>query len=141
MKAVLDANVFVSALLSARGAPGQILDLWQQEVFELLVSTAILDEIERVLRYPKIAALHRLSEAELLEFLGLLREEGRLITPGETLYLSPDETDNRYIECAVTGNADYLVTGDKQHLLPIGQHQGTLIVSPAVFLALIQLDR
>ena len=141
MKAVLDANVFVSAMINTRGTPRQIIDLWREEAFELLISSAILDEIGRVLRYPKIAALHKLTETELQTFLALLGEEGFVIKPTETLNVSPDETDNRYIECAVDGGADYLVTGDKLHLLPIGEYRGLQIVSPAMFLAVLQLDR
>lgn len=141
MKAVLDANVFVSALINTRGTPKQIIDLWRKEAFELLISKAILDEIGRVLRYPKIAALHKLTETELQTFLALLSEEGLVVAPTKTLHVSLDESDNRYIECAVDGGADYLVTGDKLHLLPIGEYQGVQVVSPAVFLAALQLDR
>lgn len=140
MKAVLDANVFVSALINTRGTPKQLIDLWREEAFELLISNAILDEIGRVLRYPKIAALHKLTETELQTFLALLGEEV-LVAPTETLHVSLDESDNRYLECAVAGGAEYLVTGDKLHLLPIGEYQGIQIVSPAVFLAALQLGR
>jgi len=80
MKVVLDANVFVSALISSRGAPRQIVDQWRAEAFEHLTSEAILQEIDCVLRYPKIAALHRLPEEELLEFMALLREESHIVT-------------------------------------------------------------
>jgi uncharacterized protein len=140
MKAVLDANVFVSALINTRGTPKQIIDLWREEAFELLVSETILAEIGRVLRYPKIVALHQLTEPELQEFMTLLREESRVVEPTDRLHVSPDEPDNRYIECAAAGAAEYLVTGDKMHLLPIGEYQGTQIVSPATFLAVLQLD-
>lgn len=141
MKAVLDANVFVSALINTRGTPKQLIDLWRKEAFELLISKAILGEIGRVLRYPKIAALHKLTETELQTFMALLSEEGLVIEPDETLNISLDESDNRYIECAVAGGADCLVTGDKLHLLPIGEYRGIRIVSPAMFLAVVQLDR
>ena len=83
MKAVLDANVFVSALISLRGAPRQIIDRWRAEAFELLTSEAILQEIGHVLRYPKIAALHRLSEPQLMEFLALLREESHIVNAND----------------------------------------------------------
>lgn len=139
MKVVLDANVYVSALLSKRGVPKQIVDLWREEAFELLISEEILDEVARVLRYPKLAELHKLSEKEQEEFLTMLRDEAKLIKPKHHLILSIDETDNRYLECAVDGGAEFLVTGDKQHLLPIGEYQGVNIISPATFLTLLQL--
>lgn len=141
MKVVLDANVIVSAFISSRGAPRQIVDQWRAEEFQLLTSENILQEVSRVLRYPKIAALHRLTATELREFLTLLREEGTVVITTETLAVSPDETDNRYLECAVAGSADYLVTGDKRHLLPLTEYRGVRIVSPATFLVALQLEK
>lgn len=137
----MDANVFVSALINTRGLPRQIIDLWREEAYELLVSEAILGEIGLVLRYPRIAALHKLDEPALQEFLALVSEEGHVIEPAELLEISQDESDNRYIECAVAGGADYLVTGDKLHLIPIGEYEGIKIVSPATFMALLRLGR
>lgn len=139
MRVVLDANVIVSALISTQGAPRRILDLWQAEAFELVISGPILAEIERVLRYPRIAQLHKLPDAELREFLDLLRDESLVVAPQTQLHLSSDETDNRYIECAVAGNAGYLVTGDKKHLIAIGAYEGIPVVSPAAFLALLHM--
>lgn len=139
MKVVFDANVIVSAFISSRGAPRQIVDQWRAEVFEHLTSEAILQEVGRVLRYPKIATLHRLTETELREFLTLLREESTFVATTETLAVSPDESDNRYLECAVAGGADYLVTGDKRHLLPLSEYRGVRIVSPTTFLVALQL--
>ena len=137
MKVVLDANVLVSAVINRRGAPRQIIDLWREEAFELLTSDVILDEVARVLQYPRIAALHKLTDAEMVEFLALLREESRDVGLTERVSVSPDETDSRYIECAVAGEADYLVTGDKRHLLPIGEYRGIPIIEPVVFLSLL----
>jgi putative PIN family toxin of toxin-antitoxin system len=144
MRAVLDANVFVSAFIARSGVPRQIVDLWREEAFELLISEAteaILDEVARVLRYPRIAALHQLTGSEMRELLSLLRYESLLIAPAESLDVRPDDADNRYIECAVAGGADYLVTGDKRHLLPISAYRGSRIVSPAIFLALLRSER
>lgn len=141
MRVVLDANVLVSALISTSGPPGQIIAAWLEELFELVISEAILDEIGRVLRYPRLAALHKLPEESIDELLSLLRGESRFVAPTEKLSLSLDESDNRYIECAINAGAEYIVTGDKQHLLPIGEVQGIRIVSPAVFIALLQIDR
>ena len=62
MRVVLGANVLVSAILSPRGTPAQILNAWRAEQFDLVISEAILAEIDRVFRYPKIAKRHRWSE-------------------------------------------------------------------------------
>ena len=58
IRAVIEANVVVSCILSERVAPGKILKAWQAERFHLVVSPAILDELQRVLGYPRIANRH-----------------------------------------------------------------------------------
>ncbi len=137
MRVVLDANVLVSALLSKRGTPQAIVERWKEDAFELLISDEILAELRRVLHYPKIARLHGLSEVEIEEFLALLRDETHLIVPTERLDVSTDGPDNRYIECAVAGGAEFLVTGDKRHLLPLKEYEGVTFISPAAFLAVL----
>ena len=139
MRVVLDANVFVSALISSRGAPRLIVDAWRDEAYGLLLSAAILTEMTRVMAYPRLAALHGMSAAEVADWLALVREESRVVETNEQIDISSNETDNRYLECAVAGGADYLITGDKQHLLPLGTLRGIRIVSPATFVALLQI--
>jgi putative PIN family toxin of toxin-antitoxin system len=62
---VLDANVLVSGILSPKGAPAKVLTAWHAEQFHLVLSEAVLDEIDRVLHYPRIATRHRWSEERL----------------------------------------------------------------------------
>ncbi|PTL35658.1 putative toxin-antitoxin system toxin component, PIN family [Candidatus Methylomirabilis limnetica] len=64
-RAVLDANVLVGAILSPKGTPAKVLTAWQAEQFHLVLSEAVLDEIDRVLRYPRIARRHGWSEERL----------------------------------------------------------------------------
>lgn len=140
MKVVIDADVMVSALLTQEGAPKQIIDLWRAGKFTLLMTAEIIAEISRVVRYPKIAALHQLTEEELIEFIALLTQESMLVKPTERLSASLDESDNRYLECAAAGAADFLITGDKKHLLPLNIHRGTRIVAPASFIVIIRMS-
>lgn len=141
MHVVFDANVFVSAFISTSGTPKQIIELWRAEAFELVISEPILAEIGRVMRYPKIRERHNLSEKALGQLLELLRKEAHVVDTLEQLSISHDEADNRYIECAISSGAEYLVTGDKKHLLPIGEYQGVRIITPAAFMALVKLDQ
>ena len=69
IRAVLDASVLVSAILSPKGIPARILSAWYEEKFLVVTSRAILDEIGRVLRYPKIRKRHRWSEERIRRFL------------------------------------------------------------------------
>jgi putative PIN family toxin of toxin-antitoxin system len=134
----LDANVLVSAILSPRGTPAQILTAWRAEHFDLVISDAILAEIGRVLRYPKIAKRHRWSEGQLQAFLDGLAHVA-IRTPG-TLTLAvitEDPPDDRYLECAVEGEAAYIVSGD-QLLLRLGAYQAIPILTPRTFLEVLQ---
>jgi len=137
IRAVLDANVLVSAILSPKGIPARILSAWRDEKFLVLVSTAIVDEIGRVLRYPKIRKRHGWPEARIQ---GFLEDLARLAvpTPGNLSLsiITADPTDNRYVECAVEGTADYLVSGD-HHLLNLGTYESILILRPRAFFDVI----
>jgi putative PIN family toxin of toxin-antitoxin system len=137
IRAVLDANVFVSALLSPRGFPSKILAAWHAERFHLVISPAILEEISRVFPYPKIALRHRWPE----EKIGLFMEDLAhlaILTPSERTLnvIAEDPSDNRYLECAAEGGAEYVVSGD-QHLLQLATYQGIKILTPREFLAVL----
>jgi putative PIN family toxin of toxin-antitoxin system len=139
MRVVLDANVYVSSLLTQSGNAKQIIDMLEDSSFELIISEPILDEIRRVLSYPHLVKTHKKSTQDIDNYVELLRQNSILVDPQERLNISIDESDNRYIECAVEGEVDVLVTGDKKHLLPIKEYQGIQILSPTAFLILIQM--
>jgi putative PIN family toxin of toxin-antitoxin system len=134
MRVVLDANVFVSSILSAAGTPARILDAWRDGRFQLLMSDAILNEIGRVLRYPKIVTRHGWTEAEIDRFLHTLASLSINTPESLTLYvITGDPSDNRYLECAVEGSANFIVSGDRD-LLTIQSYEGIAIVQPSAFL-------
>jgi len=138
MRVVLDTNVLVSAIIGPRGIPSQILHAWRVGQFELILSEVTLIEIGRVFRYPKIAKYHRWSEERLQAFLDDLAHLA-ILTPG-TLTLAvitEDPPDDRYLECAVEGDAAYLVSGD-QHLLKLSSYQDIPILTPRAFLEKLQ---
>src|SRR5438445_862460 len=114
------------------------LDAWRIQRFALLVSSPILEEVARVLEYPRIARLHHWSRATIREFVAELAYLG-IMTPGEITLnvVRTDPADNRYLECALEGAADYVVSGD-QDLLDLHEHSGIRIVSPRVFLETIR---
>lgn len=139
IRAVLDANVFVSAVLSPRGNPAKILTAWRAERFHLVTSPPILEEIDRVFHYPKIVPRHRWPEETLRAFIDDLAHLA-ILTPGERTLkvIAEDPSDDRYIECAVEGEADYIVSGD-QHLLRLGTYHRIRIVAPRTFLGILGL--
>jgi uncharacterized protein len=135
MRVVLDANVIISALISAKGAPAVIVERWLRG--DVVVSRPIIEEIARVTAYEGLQKYARLRENRL-EFITLLSEQAIWVQPDEALsVIQADESDNRYLECAVAGNAEAIVSGDP-HLLDLEQHHSIRIVTPATFLILLE---
>jgi putative PIN family toxin of toxin-antitoxin system len=137
IRPVLDANVFVSALLSPGAYPAEVLTAWRAEQFHLVLSLAILEELERVLRYPRIVSRHRWPEEKIKQLIEDLAHLA-ILTPGRhTLKLiAEDPSDNRYLECAVEGDAEYIVSGD-QHLLQLAAYRRIRILTPRAFLGIL----
>jgi putative PIN family toxin of toxin-antitoxin system len=138
MKVVLDTNVVVSRFISPAGVPGQLIDHWSRGDFDLLVSAPILVEYQQALTYAHVRKLHGYTNLEIAGWLGQVREESIKIVSTETLrVVSADPKDDKFIECAVAGGADYIVSGDK-HLLGLGKYEGIRILSPADFLRVLE---
>ena len=139
MRTVLDTNVIVSAHLSLQGPSGRILQHWRANGYETIVSSNLLDEYGDVLRRPRLVTLHHLGNVAIDAFLEEFATASAYVTPREHLLAVPgDIDDNVVIECAVAGNADIIVSGDKKHLLPLGSYDGIPIVAPADFLARLE---
>ena len=137
IKIVIDANIFVSALLIPGSKPAQVLNLVRARKVELLISKNILSEIERVLRYPKIVNRHQRSSEELKAFIRDTTQFATL-TPGRRVIkaVTVDPDDDHCLECALEGKADYIVTGDR-HLKEMKAFRGVTIVDPATFLIIL----
>jgi len=133
MRAVLDTNTVISALLFS-GIASRLVAVWQLGAFRPLLSKEILDEYVRVMAYPKFelspAEIRALIEEEILPFVDTIRVRKRLRPP-----LS-DQDDHKFLECAVAGQAEYLVTDDKE-LRALGTYRGVTILNIAEFLSLL----
>jgi putative PIN family toxin of toxin-antitoxin system len=137
MKAVLDVGQYVSATIQARGHPAQILTAWKAGRFELITSTAILDDLRRVLRYPRLRKRHRWTDEEIELFVDSIALAATL-TPGdlEVNAVAEDPTDNKVVACAVEGQADYVVASD-EHLLKLERYSHIMILPPRRFLDIL----
>lgn len=129
MRAVLDVNVPLSALLSPHGAPAQILSRWLVGDFELIVSRRLPAELERALVDPKVRA--RIPADLGTEFVSMLRGAGQ-VAPDQTRLprRSSDPGDDYLIALAESERA-MLVSGDRHLLALAGRFP---IRSPAAFL-------
>lgn len=134
MRIVLDTNIIASRYVTPRGRVARIVDLREQGAFELVTSEVILGEYARVLNYPRLRPIHRLTDAQLAEIDEGFRELTELIEPDESpAVVKEDPDDDHFLACAGSGEADCLVTGDP-HLLKLGSYQEIPILSPADFL-------
>src|ERR1035438_2435261 len=111
IRVVLDTNVLVSANLSEEGLEALVVSLALNQRIQLHVSEPILQEYERVLRYPRL----KFEAKEVARFLARLRRGSVLGLPPRKGAAPPDEADNRFLECAEAAGADFLVTGNKKH--------------------------
>ena len=134
MRVVLDTNVLLSELISPHGPPDTIYRAWRAAQFELVTSTAQLDELRRVSRHPKLRAIlppHRvgamvnnMQRAVILKLLPNLPAGVELSDPNDAFLFT----------MALGGEADYLVTGDRRAgLLQLGSAGRTRILTPATF--------
>ena len=141
MIVVLEPNVLVSALLSPVGPPGKIINFWEADEFGVVISPQLLIELERTLNYPKISKHLKLSQEEIGFFLDQFKTYANVVDPELSLEnIEKDPDDNRVLECAITGQASYIVTGD-EHLLEQEEYQGVVILSPSSFLSLLEMEK
>ncbi len=132
MKIVVDTNVLVSALISPNGVSAQLL--LHAGVFQLLTSEAILAELARVLHYDRIQRGYKLNEVLIQAYLDTIRADSRVIEVVDPVQgVSVDPDDDKFLACAVAGQADCIVSGDP-HLTGLVSYRGIPIVKPRRFL-------
>jgi putative PIN family toxin of toxin-antitoxin system len=128
VKVVLDTNVFVSGVFFA-GPPHKIFEAWGDGKVQLLLSPAILEEYQRVMREIAVQFPQIKVEA-LIEFVILHSEI--ILAPSLPPVIQADPSDDKFLECAVAGEATCIVTGDK-HLLKLLTFRGIPILKPRQF--------
>ena len=133
-RAVLDTNVLISAYRFG-GKPERVLDLALSNAFVPLLSVALDTELARVLKEKFL-----MDEQLIDELCTPYRDSAEWINPRIQTHLCPDEADNRVLECAMQGKADFVVTGD-HHLLELLRVENFEILKPDIFLGLLQLHR
>jgi hypothetical protein len=142
LRVVLDTNTLVSGLLSRSSPPAQVLKAWCERRFLLLCFPAILDEIQRVLHYPRIQQRYSLSDAEIEEVIELI-EENAVILPGNSpfsIQLPADPDDEMFLVYALEGEAQGIISGD-HHLLELGAFQNISILTARQFLEMLDEER
>lgn len=128
LRAVLDTNIFVSALLG-KGPPAKLYEAFRNGEFELVCSKPLVAELADVLLRPELD----IPPDDVKTAFRLLRQHAVFVRPKHRLSVCRDPEDNRFLESALSGAADFLVTGDRD-LLALNPFRGIRIVSPSAFL-------
>ena len=136
MKVVLDTNVLLSGAndLSGKSATGVIVRAWLEDEFELLSSIWQIEEIRRVSRYPHLKK--RFSVWRIGQLINALHGFAVLVEPTEIPQISPDLDDNFILAIAFAGQAQYLVSRDKRHVLGLDVRR-VKIITVEDFLAVL----
>lgn len=130
MRAVLDTNVLISAVIST-GVPHDVVVAGFEGEYEIVVSVATLTEFrETLLKYPE---RFHVDETEVQKEVETIRYFAEFVDPEEDIEaVDADSDDDKFLEAAVAGNVDYVVSGD-QHLLDLDSFRGIEIVTPRTF--------
>jgi len=131
VKAVLDTNVIVSALLQDEGREALLLYLALSGSFTLIVLRALIEEYEEVLRRPAF----EFNPTHITRSLQAIRDAARIVQPQKELHVTRDPDDNLVLECAWEGGAEYVVTGNTRDFPK--EFRGIRTVPPREFMVVL----
>ncbi|HSK79413.1 MAG TPA: putative toxin-antitoxin system toxin component, PIN family [Thermoanaerobaculia bacterium] len=133
MRAVVDTNILIRALLKPQGTVAPILGRLRAGDYLLLYSTETLEEIADVLSRPRFRNKYGIRDRDVEALLALLILRGEKVAPSQRIAACRDPKDDKFLEVAVAGQAEILVTGDRD-LLVLSPFQGIPFLTPAEFL-------
>ena len=136
MRAVIDTNIVVRALIRPQGTVGPVLLRLRRGDYTLLYAPPLLEELVDVLNRPRLRRKYHLTSHDIQTVVSLLLLRGEAITPTERITVCRDPRDDKFLEVAVAGQADALVSGDED-LLVLHPFRGIPIVPPAEFLKML----
>jgi uncharacterized protein len=128
VRLVLDTNILVSSLIRKDTPPYLLYRAWRRQRFELLTSVYQLTEVEAVLARPRLQKYVFPEEAQAM-IQGLRTETVQIDVAMSTISSSPDPDDNRILAIAIAGQADYVISGDRAHMLSLGEVDGIPIIT------------
>ena len=133
IRAVLDANILVSAVLVPNGMPARILLAALARMFRCFASDVIVSEVLTTLSRDRVRRRYALDLYAITRIKGFLESRAVRVPISVTVQgVATHPEDDLILATAVSARADYLVTGDRQ-LLALGEYQGVQIVTPRTF--------
>jgi len=134
MRAVVDTGVLVSGLIRPQGTTGEVLRALRDGRFTIVFSTPILVEIIDVLGRAPFRHKYHIQPEDLTTLINLIRLRGELVSPGHTVTVCRDPKDNKFLEAALAGEVECIVSGDLD-LLELTPFEGIPVLRPAEFIA------
>ena len=131
-KVVIDTNIFISGF-GWDAKPEDVLKLLKQRRIVNYISIEIIEELKRVVSYPKLK-FSDLLQNRILEFVFFYSE---IVAPTEHIsHITKDPDDNKFLECAIAARAEFIISGDS-HLISIAEYRAVKIVDAATLLNII----
>lgn len=134
MRAVVDTNVLIRAIIKPLGTVGPVLQRLTAGDYHIVYSRPLLDELVEKLDLPRLKGKYGITVEMVAGLLAVLSLRGELVMSEVTVSVCRDPEDNMVIEAALAGNATVVVTGDED-LLILRQYEGIEFVTPRAFLA------
>jgi putative PIN family toxin of toxin-antitoxin system len=134
MRVVVDTGVLVSGLIRPRGTIGDILHALRDGRFTAIYSTPMMLEVTEVLSRQKIQEKYHIQPDDIEALINLVRLRGELVIPKQSITACRDPKDDKFLEAALAGTADAVVTGDDD-LLVLNPFEGVELLRPFEFLA------
>jgi putative PIN family toxin of toxin-antitoxin system len=137
MRAVIDTNIMVRAMLNPAGSVGPVVDFLRDGHYLLLYSQATLNELIDVLGRPRMVQRYGVNADETAALCALVIRRGESVSPAQAVTACRDQKDNKFLEVAVSGRADVIVTGDED-LRVLDPFEGIPIIQSSEFLRLVR---
>jgi putative PIN family toxin of toxin-antitoxin system len=133
IRAVVDSNILIRALIKPGGSVGPVLTSLRAGIYQLITSEPLLDELIAKLALPRIRGKYNLIDEDIETVLAFIALRGRIVTPDRAIRVCRDPKDDMVLEAAVAGEADYIVTGDED-VVVLGNFEGIEIVGTRPFI-------
>jgi putative PIN family toxin of toxin-antitoxin system len=127
VRVVLDTNVLIGAVITKDTRPDRLYRAWLRGEIELVTSKAQLAEFANVLGRPRLQKY--IDAVEAAAIVENIDTRAVMLEDPPDVDLSPDPKDNPILAAAIAGNVDLIVSGDKKHLLALGEVEGIPIVT------------
>jgi putative PIN family toxin of toxin-antitoxin system len=140
--ALIESNVWVSALFNPNSPPARLMNAWLQGAFEVVIALPVLAEIAEVLKRPRIKSKYGIREEEIVQYLQLIAARAAITSVAGQMAICRDLNDDIVLEVTIAGGTGFLVTRADDlkrdlELLQRMQEHGIQVVRVSQFLTIL----